>query len=120
MSEIDAPFCASADLAPQAAGFRPSAGACDWHAHVSSADFEFLPSWKHKQPLASLSDYEAMLSTPGIDHEVIVPLSVFGTDNRATVAPFWTGRSNGSPTQRSGFAFFETTQTTFTAYKPRQ
>lgn len=63
-------------------------GACDCHAHILGP-FEVFPLQAERAytpPPALYEDYRAMLDTVGIARAVIVQPSVYGTDNRCTLA----------------------------------
>lgn len=67
---------------------RPPPGACDCHAHVFGPyeDFPLAPGRGYTPPEASLESYLAMLDMLGLRHGIIVQPSVYGIDNRATLA----------------------------------
>ena len=63
-------------------------GACDCHAHILGP-FDAYPLQAERAytpPPAFYEDYRAMLDTIGIARAVIVQPSVYGTDNRCTLA----------------------------------
>ncbi|MEM8698242.1 MAG: amidohydrolase family protein [Pseudomonadota bacterium] len=64
------------------------AGSCDCHAHVilAEADHPFVANRSYTPPPATLAAYRAMHVTLGIERAVIVQPSVYGTDNRVTLA----------------------------------
>ncbi|MEL7525986.1 MAG: amidohydrolase family protein [Pseudomonadota bacterium] len=80
------PFCAAADPNPVPAGFTPPPGACDCHAHVFGPGSQLVEHRAYTPPASSLSNYRAMLRTLGLSRAVIVQPSVYGTDNRTTLA----------------------------------
>lgn len=63
-------------------------GACDCHAHVLGPfdTFPLQAERSYTPPPALFEDYWAMLEMIGIERAVIVQPSVYGTDNRATLA----------------------------------
>ena len=64
------------------------AGACDCHAHVfwPPARFPFASARSYTPPERLPSDYRAMLQRVGLARGVIVQPTVYGTDNRPTLA----------------------------------
>ncbi len=58
-------------------------GAWDTHAHVISGDARhpFVPLRTYTPPPVSADDYVAMLDTVGLDHGVLIQISVHGVDN---------------------------------------
>jgi predicted TIM-barrel fold metal-dependent hydrolase len=63
-------------------------GACDCHVHVilDQAEFPFAPERVYTCPQASVAALQAHLARLGLARVVIVQPSVYGTDNRATLA----------------------------------
>lgn len=64
------------------------AQACDCHAHVFGPldRFPFAENRSYTPPERHPADYAAMLDALGVERGVIVQPSVYGTDNRATLA----------------------------------
>ena len=64
------------------------AGACDCHAHVFAplSEAAMVAARAYTPPPAPLEAYRHMLSILGIQRAVIVQPSVYGTDNRVTMA----------------------------------
>ncbi|MEM9199900.1 MAG: amidohydrolase family protein, partial [Pseudomonadota bacterium] len=79
-------------LAPLAQASPPKSplprGACDCHAHVilPQVDHPFVANRSYTPPPAPLAAYKAMHERLGIERAVIVQPSVYGTDNRVTLA----------------------------------
>ena len=89
MSEVksrSAPLCAAADAAPQAPRFTPPPGACDCHSHIFGPASQLVANRLYTPPDASLESYLHLLNALGLSRSVIVQPSVYGTDNRATLA----------------------------------
>jgi predicted TIM-barrel fold metal-dependent hydrolase len=63
-------------------------GACDCHAHVFGphAEFPLSPNREFTPPECLLPRYLRMLGALGVERAVIVHPSVYGTDNRASLA----------------------------------
>lgn len=70
------------------------AGSCDCHCHVFTAISQLLDQRVYTPPPATLAAYRAVLTTLGLDRAVIVQPSVYGTDNRATLAAVEAGGSS--------------------------
>lgn len=68
--------------------WRPPPGGADCHCHVFGpyAAYPLSPGRGYTPPEASVEWYLAMLATLGLERTVIVQPSVYGTDNRATLA----------------------------------
>ncbi len=90
------PECAGADPNPKAPGFKAPPGGCDCHAHILGPEtlYPYTPHRSYTPPEASLTDYQKMLATLGLDRAVIVQPSVYGTDNRATLDAVAQGGEN--------------------------
>lgn len=86
MHTHEPPLCAPADPSPRPASFTPPAGACDCHAHVFAPASRLVPERVYTPPPAPFAGYRRVLATLGIDRAVIVQPSVYGSDNRATLA----------------------------------
>ena len=67
--------------------FPRLAGATDCHLHIFGTPdrYPFTPERFYTPPEASLSDYDALSSSLGLDRMVIVQPSVYGMDNRCTL-----------------------------------
>lgn len=63
-------------------------GAVDCHAHVCgpALEFPYADERIYTPPDATLTQYESLLNSLGIDRAVLVQPSVYGTDNRAMLA----------------------------------
>jgi len=81
-------YCAGADPNPHIPKDLPPPGACDCHAHVFGPvdQYPYSGQRKYTPPDASLDAYRHMLATLGLSRGVIVQPSVYGFDNRATLA----------------------------------
>lgn len=88
------PVCASADPATRAPGFAVPEGACDCHAHVFDGLSGLVEPRTYTPAPSPFSAYRAMLETLGFDRGVIVQPSVYGTDNRQTLAAVSQGGSS--------------------------
>ena len=88
MSENQRPSCARPDPSPRKPDLTVPEGACDCHAHIMGplARFPFERDRSYDPPEALLSAYWCVLTTLGLTRAVIVQPSVYGTDNRATLA----------------------------------
>src|SRR3954468_8286786 len=73
---------------------RFPAGAGDCHAHIfgPQQEFPFAPGYGYVPPEASIENYVQMLRTLGCDRGVIVQPSIYGTDNRCTLAALRSGK----------------------------
>ena len=79
------PACPGPDPAPRGASkFVVPPGAVDTHAHVIGLppDFPFVAGRSYTPPAATPDAYLAMLDATGMNHGVLVQVSVHGTDNR--------------------------------------
>lgn len=85
--------CAPFDPNPHAGRFEVPAGACDCHAHVFTPASDLVPQRLYTPAAASLTAYQKMLSVMQVDRAVIVQPSVYGSDNRATLAAVATNRA---------------------------
>ncbi|PVX81648.1 amidohydrolase family protein [Paraburkholderia unamae] len=67
---------------------KAPANACDCHIHIIGphARFPLSPSRAYTPPEASIAQYEAVQDILGTGRVVIVQASVYGTDNRCTLA----------------------------------
>jgi predicted TIM-barrel fold metal-dependent hydrolase len=77
----------------------------DCHAHVCgpALEFPYADERIYTPPDATLSQYEALLNSLGIDRAVLVQPSVYGTDNRAMLAAL-----SASPNKFRGVAVIPT------------
>jgi predicted TIM-barrel fold metal-dependent hydrolase/ketosteroid isomerase-like protein len=68
-------------------GFAAPRGACDCHAHIigPEARFPFVEPRSFTPPDALVPEYRSMLGTLGIERNVVVQPSVYGTDNSRTL-----------------------------------
>jgi predicted TIM-barrel fold metal-dependent hydrolase len=84
----DAPMCAGPDRNPWPARFKPPPGSTDCHVHLFGprGEFPFFPVREYTPPEAPVSALRHMLTTLGLQRAVIVQPSVYGKDNRATLA----------------------------------
>ena len=82
------PACQGPDPAPRQPQLTVPPGACDCHAHILGplTRYPFVAERGYNPPEALLEAYRHMLATLGLSRGVIVQPSVYGTDNRATVA----------------------------------
>ena len=67
--------------------WKAPADSTDCHFHVNGPynRYPLSPGRSYSPPQATVSDYQAMARTIGIDRMVIVQPSTFGTDNRCTL-----------------------------------
>ena len=81
-------------------------GAADCHAHVCgpALEFPYADERIYTPPDATLTQYEALLNSLGIDRAVLVQPSVYGTDNRAMLAAL-----SASPNKFRGVAVIPAT-----------
>lgn len=88
LGETYAPLCAAPDANPRQPSRVLPAGACDCHFHVfeDATDYPFTPHRSYTPPVASLDSYRRMQQTLGLQRGVIVQPSVYGHDNRVTLA----------------------------------
>lgn len=88
MNEPEPPRCAGRDRDPRTPKLIASAGACDCHVHILGPlnRYPYVPDRAYTPPEATLGAYRYMLATLGVMRAVIVQPSVYGTDNRATLA----------------------------------
>ena len=63
-------------------GFQPPAGACDCHHHIYDRRYPAHPSATLLPADASLADYQRLQRRLGLQRQVIVQPSTYGTDNR--------------------------------------
>ncbi len=79
---------AAAPMPSTPVDFDVPRGACDCHVHVfpDPAQFPFSPSRGYTPPPASPKELLALQEFLHLDRVVIVTPSVYGTDNRATLA----------------------------------
>jgi predicted TIM-barrel fold metal-dependent hydrolase/ketosteroid isomerase-like protein len=70
-----------------APGFAVPKQACDCHAHIigPEARFPFVEPRSFTPPDALVPQYRAMLATLGLDRNVVIQPSVYGTDNSRTL-----------------------------------
>ncbi len=82
------PSCDGPDPNPRAPELMVPPEACDCHAHILGpiAGYPFDPRRSYDPPEALLGTYQHMLATLGLTRAIIVQPSVYGTDNRATLA----------------------------------
>jgi len=80
------PICEGPDLNPRPPGFLVPANACDCHVHVFDGLSEQIAERRYTAPEALLDDYVALQDKLGLSRAVIVQPSVYGTDNRTTMA----------------------------------
>lgn len=83
-----APLCAAPDPSPTRPALALPPDACDSHAHICgpASQYRYAPDRIYTPPDALLPDYLAMLATLGVERAVIIQPSVYGTDNRVTLA----------------------------------
>lgn len=89
MSDLsDAPLCEAFDPAPRAPASPLPAGAVDAHFHVFGPDeiYPFVPGRSYTAPPAPLEAYEQLARRIGFTRAVAVQPSIYGTDNRRTLA----------------------------------
>lgn len=88
MSATPLPTCAGPDPDPHPPKQNVPAGACDCHAHILGplSDYPYAAGRSYDPPEALLGSYRHMLATLGLTQAIIVQPSVYGTDNRATLA----------------------------------
>ena len=82
------PLCEPADPALRAPATPLPAHAIDTHFHVfgPERDYPFAPGRSYSAPPASLDDYALLARRIGFSRAVAVQPSVYGTDNRCTLA----------------------------------
>ena len=80
--------CLGPDPNPKPPKFAVPAGACDCHAHIIEPPetLPYVPERSFTTPPALLSAYQALHRVLGTERAVIVQPSVYGTDNRVTLA----------------------------------
>jgi 2-pyrone-4,6-dicarboxylate lactonase len=85
---IDAPLCAGPNPHTIKPAFTLPGGATDTHFHIFGpmAQYGFSPARIYTPPDALLEDWQRMAATLGVERGVIVQPSVYGTDNRVTLA----------------------------------
>ena len=83
-----APLCAGPDPHPKAPAFKLPPGATDTHFHIFGpmAQYGFSEQRIYTPPDALLADWQRLASALGVMRGVIVQPSVYGTDNRVTLA----------------------------------
>jgi 2-pyrone-4,6-dicarboxylate lactonase len=83
-----APLCAGPDRNTIKPAFALPRGATDTHFHVFGpmAQYGFSPARIYTPPDALLADWQRMAIVLGVERGVIVQPSVYGTDNRVTLA----------------------------------
>ena len=83
-----APLCAGPDPRPVKPAFTLPRGACDTHFHIFGpmAQFGFSEARIYTPPDALLADWQRLAATLGVERGVIVQPSVYGFDNRVTLA----------------------------------
>ena len=88
MNSNSAPLCQAPDPEIRSPQIAFPAGAVDCHAHVCgpARQFPYADERIYTPPDATLSQYESLLNSLGIDRAVLVQPSVYGTDNRAMLA----------------------------------
>ncbi len=89
-----APMCVAADPRPLNPTFAVPAGGCDCHAHVFGSSSRLVPHRAYTPPDAGFDEYLHLLQILGLTRGVIVQPSVYGTDNRATLAAVEEGGPN--------------------------
>jgi predicted TIM-barrel fold metal-dependent hydrolase len=95
--EANIPVCAAFDPNPKKPKLiTPPPKSCDCHAHIVGPEsrYPFTPNRTYSSPEASLSSYQKMLRTLGLERAVIVQPSFYGTDNRATLDAIREGGEN--------------------------
>ena len=97
MTAPDPPACRAPDPAPRTPRLTVPPGACDCHAHILGplTRYPYVAERGYTPPEALLSSYRHMLATLGLSRGVIVQPSVYGTDNRATLAALAAGAFRG-------------------------
>ena len=80
------PLCAAHDPAPRAPQFTLPAGATDCHFHIFDRPSPQVKERSYTAPPAPHSALRHLHKTVGISRSVIVQPSVYGTDNRTTLA----------------------------------
>jgi predicted TIM-barrel fold metal-dependent hydrolase len=88
LNSNSAPLCQAPDPEIRSPQIAFPAGAVDCHAHVCgpARQFPYADERIYTPPDATLSQYESLLNSLGIDRAVLVQPSVYGTDNRAMLA----------------------------------
>ncbi|MDR3748108.1 MAG: amidohydrolase family protein [Acidobacteriota bacterium] len=86
LEEDSIPFCQGPNPDPGMPIHPPPPEAWDCHAHIFGPleQYHLTANRSFTPPEASLTAYRRMLAAVGIAHAVIVPPSVYGTDNRCT------------------------------------
>jgi predicted TIM-barrel fold metal-dependent hydrolase len=79
----DAPYCAAPDPELRAPAALMGPLSCDCHAHICGPerDFAYAEQRIYTPPDALVPEYQALLSTLGVERAVLVQPSVYGTDN---------------------------------------
>ena len=87
-STASAPLCAPPDPHPQKPTFKLPPGATDTHFHLFGpmSQYGFSAQRIYTPPDALLADWQRLANTLGVERGVIVQPSVYGTDNRVTLA----------------------------------
>ena len=87
-STASAPLCAPPDSRPQKPTFKLPPGATDTHFHLFGpmSQYGFSAQRIYTPPDALLADWQRLANTLGVERGVIVQPSVYGTDNRVTLA----------------------------------
>ena len=93
MTDDSPPPCQGPDPDPRPPRFTVPPGACDCHAHILGplTRYPFVEARAYTPPEALLESYRHMLATLGVTRAVIVQPSVYGTDQRATLAALEAG-----------------------------
>ncbi|MBU3621076.1 amidohydrolase [Polynucleobacter sp. CS-Odin-A6] len=88
MNSNSAPLCQAPDPEIRSPQIVFPAGTVDCHAHVCgpAVKFPYAEERIYTPPDATLTQYESLLNSLGIDRAVLVQPSVYGTDNRAMLA----------------------------------
>lgn len=87
-STAAAPLCAGPDPHTIKPAFALPRAACDTHFHIFGpmAQYGFSAARIYTPPDALLADWQRMAAALGVERGVIVQPSVYGTDNRVTLA----------------------------------
>ena len=80
------PLCAPPDPNPRAPRNAIPSGACDCHFHIFDAPSQQVAERGYTAPDATSLDYQHLQATLGLERGVIIQPSIYGTDNRTTLA----------------------------------
>ena len=88
MTLVEPPACEPPDRHPVKPQMIVPAAAVDCHAHVFDSDGPSLvdPNRIYSPSVATLEQYDELHEVLGVGHGVIVQPSIYGTDNRTTLA----------------------------------